>query len=140
MSRLTKAIILGLLIAIVGLTVSIVPWGLELEENVGLDILFKLRGARQAPSDVIIVSIDKISATHLNLLNDPRKWPRSLHARLTEVLAHAGAVVTVFDVIFDEAQSPADDQAFASAIRTANNVVLFESLAGETIPVTSKDR
>ena len=35
------------------------PFGFDLEENVGLDILFKLRGARPAPYDVVIVSIDK---------------------------------------------------------------------------------
>jgi adenylate cyclase len=138
MFSLSKATTLGLLTGILGLLVSLMPVVFDLEENVGLDILFKLRGARQAPSDVVIVSIDKDSATRLNLPNDPGQWPRLLHARLTESLTQAGAVVIAFDIIFDKARAAADDQAFADAIRQARNVVLFEYLSRETVPVTAK--
>jgi adenylate cyclase len=86
MSRLSKAAILGFLTGIVGLGVSLSPLGLDLEENIGLDLLFSLRGTRQPPPDVIIVSIDQKSATNLNVAQDPRKWPRSFHAQLTEKL------------------------------------------------------
>ena len=108
-----KAVILGILTGVLGLLLSLMPAVFELEENVGLAILFKLRGVRQAPSDVIIVSIDKASAARLNLPNDPGQWPRLLHTRLTESLAQAGAAVIVFDIIFDKARSTAVDQAFA---------------------------
>ena len=67
LGRLFKPIILGLLVGIVGLTVSIFPFALSLDENMGLDVLFKLRGERQAPADVVIVSIDKESSENLNL-------------------------------------------------------------------------
>lgn len=136
----SKAVILGLLTGVLGLLLSLIPVVFELEENVGLAILFKLRGARQAPSDVIIVSIDKASAARLNLPNDPGQWPRLLHTRLTESLAQAGAAVIAFDIIFDKARSTADDQAFADVIRQARNVVLFEYLSRETVPVTDKRR
>jgi adenylate cyclase len=71
MSCLAKAITIGLLTGMVGLMLGIAPVGLDLEEHVGLHILFRLRGERQAPAVVMIVSIDKASATHLDLPNDP---------------------------------------------------------------------
>jgi len=138
MSRLSKAVILGFLTGIVGLGVSLLPSGVDLEENVGLDLLFNLRGTSQPPSDVIVVSIDQKSAEHLNISKDPRKWSRSLHARLTENLVKEGAMVVAFDLIFDEVKSPEDDHLFAEAIGKARNVVLCESLKSEKVPLTTK--
>ena len=138
MSRLSKAVILGFLTGIVGLGVSLSPLGLDLEENIGLDLLFNLRGTNQPPPDVIIVSIDQKSATNLNVAQDPRKWPRSLHAHLTESLVKEGATVIVFDLIFDEMRSPREDNLFAEAINKAQNVVLCESLKSEKIPLETK--
>ena len=89
MLRLLKATILGLLTGVLGLALGLVPFGHDLEEHVGLEVLFKLRGTRQAPADVVIVGIDDRSASALNLPNDPAKWPRVYHARLTELLAQA---------------------------------------------------
>jgi adenylate cyclase len=138
MSRLSKAVILGFLTGIVGLGVSLLPFGVDLEENVGLDLLFNLRGTSQPPSDVIVVSIDQKSAEHLNISKDPRKWSRSLHAHLTENLVQEGATVIAFDLIFDEAKSTKEDILFAEAIRKARNVVLCESLKSEKVPLTTK--
>ena len=53
MSRLHKGAILGLLTGLLGLVVSLVPYGYFLEENIGLGLLFKMRGKRQAPSEVV---------------------------------------------------------------------------------------
>ena len=139
MSRLSKAVTVGLVTGIVGLVASLVPVGLHVEENIGLDLLFKLRGAREAPSDVIIVTMDKVSADNLNLQAEPDKWPRSLHARLIENLVKEGATVIGFDIIFDEARSVEDDNLFAEAIRNAGNVVLCECLKKETVPLTDED-
>ena len=138
MSRLSKAIILGFLVGVVGLAIGLASFGLHLEENIGLDLLFTLRGARQPPSDVVIVSIDQKSAENLNIPKDPRKWPRSLHARLTENLVQEGATVIAFDLIFDEMKSPKEDDLFAEAISKARNVVLCESLKSEKVPLTDK--
>jgi adenylate cyclase len=70
MSRLIKGITVGLFTGIAGLIMGLIPFGLDIEENVGLDILFNLRGTRQAPSDVIIINVDKISADNLDLPDD----------------------------------------------------------------------
>ena len=138
MSRLSKAIILGLLTGIVGLGIGLTPFGLDLEEKIGLDLLFTLRGARQPPSDVIIVSIDRNSAENLHISQTPRKWPRSLHARLIENLVREGARVIAFDLIFDEIKSPEEDHLFAETISQAQNVVLCESLKSEKVPLTTQ--
>ena len=67
MSRLAKAITIGQLTGIVGVMLGFTPFGLDLEEQVGLHILFMLRGERPVPAEIIIVSIDRASATHLDL-------------------------------------------------------------------------
>ena len=59
MSRLYKAITLGLLVGILGLGMSLVPYGKDLEENIGLELLFKLRGSKAAPSEAVVIAIDK---------------------------------------------------------------------------------
>ena len=43
-SRLLKPVILGLFVGIVGIIAGLLPLSLSLDENVGLDFLFKLRG------------------------------------------------------------------------------------------------
>ncbi len=133
LSRLYKAIILGCLTGIVGLLIGIFPFGFHLEEDIGLDALFTLRGTRPSPSDVVVVTIDGKSAEALSVAKEPRKWPRSLHAQLIEKLLHEGAVVIAFDLIFDEIKNPEEDNLFAEAIHKANNVVLCESLKSEKI-------
>ena len=49
MSRLSKALIAGLIAGTLGLAVSLSPLGLDLEEQTGLDLLFQLRGPRPPP-------------------------------------------------------------------------------------------
>jgi adenylate cyclase len=128
-----KPIILGLFIGIVGVCINLTSLGPELEENFGLDLLFRLRGVRQAPPDVLVVSIDQESANALKLPDDPRKWPRSLHARLVEKLSSEGASVIAFDVIFTEKHSIRDDNAFAAALKRAGNTVLCECMKVENV-------
>ncbi|MCK5324024.1 MAG: CHASE2 domain-containing protein, partial [Desulfobulbaceae bacterium] len=136
-SNIYNALLVGLLTGILGLI--LVPIASELEEDIGLDFLFKQRGARDVPSDVIIVTMDRISAFHLNLPLDSAKWPRSLHARLVETLAEQGAAVIAFDVLFDETRSLDQDGLFADAIKNARNVVLCECVEKETISLTDKE-
>lgn len=138
MSRLHKAVILGLLTGILGLTVSLIPYGYALEESVSLSLLFKLRGTKPAPSEVVIISVDKESAGQLKLPLDPKEWPRSYHARLIKKLVNEGASVIAFDLIFDQARLAEDDHVFANAIREARNVVLLGYLERETIPLNDR--
>ncbi len=134
--RIFKAILLGTLIGIGGLVISFFHFSHEMEENAGLGLLFKLRGIRQASSDVVVVSIDKESSEKLNVSDNPDKWPRSLHARLVEKLAKEGAKVITFDVHFIEPRSSKDDNLFAETVRKARNVVLAEPLKAREVPLS----
>ncbi len=136
MSPLSKAILLGFLVGVFGLVTSPFRFTLGIEENTGLGLLFKLRGARQAPSDVVVISIDRESSEHLDLPDNPDKWPRSLHARLTDTLTREGARVVSFDVHFIEPRIPRDDILFARAMGRAGNVVLTEPLKEKEVPVS----
>ena len=137
-SRLIKAILFGLIIGILGLLAGFSETISRLDEDSGLGLLFKLRGQRTPPSDVVVVSIDKASSDQLGLPNNPDKWPRSVHARLVPILAKAGAAVTAFDVHFIEARDPSDDAKFAEAIAKAGNVVLCEPMIAREIPVSGQ--
>nr|NIO17376.1 CHASE2 domain-containing protein [Deltaproteobacteria bacterium]NIS78099.1 CHASE2 domain-containing protein [Deltaproteobacteria bacterium] len=123
-----KALILGLLVGVVGIAVSPLRITIGIEENAGLGLLFKLTGAIEPPPDTVVVSIDKESSEVLGLPDNPDKWPRSLHARLTEIMAREGASVVAFDVHFIEPRIPGDDTYFASAMQNAGNVVLVEPM------------
>jgi adenylate cyclase len=100
MNYFWKAITLGLLTSLLGIAVSFTHYGLDLEENFGLASLFKLRGERQAPPAVVVISLDKESADRLNLPQDVRRWPRSHHAHLIQKLIDESASVIVFDLNF----------------------------------------
>nr|HDN01139.1 adenylate/guanylate cyclase domain-containing protein [Deltaproteobacteria bacterium] len=139
MSRLSKALITGFVIGLLGVAATLVPCGIDLEEDIGLDLLFKLRGAREAPPEVVVVTVDKVSADNLNLPTRPDKWPRSLHARLIESLVRKGAAVIAFDMTFDQPRSPEHDNLFAEAIKNAGNVVLCEYLKKEKISLTDEE-
>jgi adenylate cyclase len=136
-TRLLKALPLGLLIAVIGIVISFFQFAHELEEDIGLGVLFKLRGPVQAPSDAVIVSIDKDSADQLRIPENPDKWPRSLHARLVEGLAKAGAAVITFDLHFLESRVAEDDRLFAQAIDKAGNVVLGDPMTAREIAVSA---
>jgi adenylate cyclase len=138
--RLTKAFILGTVIGVTGVVLSLIPFGPELEKNEGLDILFRLRGERTPPPDAVIVSIDKESAEFLNISGNPDKWPRSLHARLTENLAREGAAVIVFDVHFIEPRAAEDDQLFAKAIKHCRPVVLCEPCQAKELKLSPGEK
>lgn len=139
MSRLSKALIISLLFGILGVIAGVVPISLNLEENLGLNLLFRLRGVKEPPSDVVIVSLDKVSTHNLNLPAEPEKWPRSFHASLTESLARQDAAVIVFDMTFDKPETMENDNLFAQAIRNAGNVVLCECLKKVTTPLIDKN-
>ncbi len=135
--RIIKPLLLGLLVGATGLVLSFFQFTHELEEDTGLGLLFKLRGPRPAPADAVVVSIDKDSADQLKISENPDKWPRSLHARLVEVLSNAGASVVTFDVHFIEARAEKDDKAFAAALKQAGNVVLGDALSAKEVSTST---
>jgi len=139
LSRIMKAILLGFLVGIAGLVVSPLHFTLGIEEDTGLGLLFKLRGKRAAPPEAVVVSIDRESSEALRLPDNPDKWPRSLHARLTEALVREGARVVTFDIHFIEPRSGEDDAMFAGAMKKARNVVLCEPIRTGDIPLSEGD-
>jgi adenylate cyclase len=139
MSRLSKSIVLGAIIALFGLILSLTPQMRVLEESSGLDLLFHLRGSREAPADVIIISIDKLSADKLKLLIRPEKWPRALHAQLLDNLIQEETKVIAFDIFFSEPRLADDDRVFAEAIKRAGNVVLVAYIKKDKIRAGKDD-
>lgn len=124
-------------LGIIGLSIAIVTWciciiflnshpGKTLELK-GLDYLFYLRGSIPPPSDIIIVAIDEASFAELKLA---WPWPRSLHAKLINTLAGAGAKVIGFDILFADPTpiGEEEDIALAKAIESAGNVVLASDI------------
>jgi serine phosphatase RsbU (regulator of sigma subunit) len=134
--RLIKAAALGVVVGVLGLLISPFQFAMNLEEDTGLGLLFKLRGPRKPPADVVVVSIDKQSSDKLGLNNNPDKWPRSLHARLTDNLVREGASVVAFDVHFIEPRIAEDDTLFAESCQNAQNVILCEPLVTRELPTS----
>ncbi|GJL70393.1 MAG: adenylate/guanylate cyclase domain-containing protein [Nitrospirales bacterium] len=135
MAKLIKAVLFGLLVGIVGVVFSVALLSRSFEEDVELGLLFKLRGVRPPPTDVVVISIDHNSSAHFKVSDNPEEWPRSLHARLTDGLVQAGAKVIVFDVNFLEARSPEEDVIFQKAIQRAGNVVLADAVHVKKVPM-----
>jgi adenylate cyclase len=139
LTSLLKPLLLGVLVAITGLVISFLQLAHDFEEDVGLGLLFKLRGAKPAPPDAVVVSIDKDSAAQLNIPENPDKWPRSLHAHLVEILSKQGAAVVTFDVHFLEPRVEKDDKLFAEALRRAGNVVLSDPMTAREIAASAAE-
>ncbi len=138
MNRPLKGLALGLVIGLLGSLATSLPRVSQLEEDFELNWLFHLRGAIQAPPEVVVVAIDEQSAQKLGLPSKPSEWPRDLHAQLVERLARAGARVICFDLTFDTpSRTPQHDVEFAAAISRAANVVLTDSLRKESTRQTN---
>lgn len=115
--------------------VGVLAWQLpgadRLERDVTLPWLFASRGARPAPPEALIVSIDSASASRLGLPSRFADWPRTVYADLIRRTAAAGAGVIAIDVFFARARLGAGDAALADAIAEAGNVVLFGRMRRE---------
>ena len=133
-SRTLFTLVLGFLLAVSGLLVYALPVGFSLEEEVALDFLFNQRQQDPSPENVILVSINNAASQHFDLVNDPARWPRELHARLIDTLSTAGAAVIAFDVFFHQAKDNEQDMRLANAMRQAGNVLIFSKLHREVQP------
>ena len=135
-----RQLILSVFVGLFGVMINLTPWGLLLEEKFGLFWLFNVRGEITAPQDVVVVSIDQPSATHLDLPITPSSWPRRLHGDLVENLTAAGARVITFDLVFDKPSDDVEnDEILARAIQKSRNVVLAERLGFEETEIQMDD-
>jgi adenylate cyclase len=140
MNRVWRGLLIGLLIAIAGTALFFSPWGLKVEEELGLAMLFKIRGPRLPPDGVVIVNLDQDPSSRLGLPENFTVWPRTIHARMVDRLKGLGAGAIAFDVHFVESRHPADDLVLAESIRRAGNVILFAELKRRTIDPSGDTR
>jgi adenylate cyclase len=124
-----KAGWIPLLIGLGGFLPSPFPFSAALEEEIGLGVLYALRGP-EAPSDrVVVVGIDQASALALEAPDDPHFWPRDWHAEVVRNLRAAGAEWVVFNIYFSgPAPDPSADRILAKAMREAGGVALINYL------------
>ena len=94
------------------------------ETALGLDTLFKIRGTRKPPSEVVVVAMDEASESHLRVGQDLTSW-RGYHAKLVQELQSQGAALVVFDLQFI-APHPEQDPAFATVMQAAGNVLMAD--------------
>lgn len=128
-----RALAIGGCLSLLAAASSFVPEVWRWEEIIDLHVLFRARGARAVPDDVILVPIDRKAARRLFLPQsageyercgdvrldqappgyrnpDPpevlTRWPRCLHARALGALAGARPDVVVMDISFRPRNDP----------------------------------
>lgn len=138
MGRWLKGLLVGLLVASMGIGLAMSPIGSTFEMRVGLPWLFYWRGPVTPPGEVVVVAMDSRTGEQLDLPTLPRYWPRSIHASLVDQLVARGASVIVFDVHFGREKESSDDQLLVDAVRRAGNVVLVELLTGKHQPISDQ--
>ncbi|MFM8332624.1 MAG: CHASE2 domain-containing protein [Candidatus Methylumidiphilus sp.] len=119
--------LLGIALGLGAALLSLTPYASLLEEKIGLGLLFALRGEQPAPAEVVIVSIDRESASRLSVTGNAEQWPHRLHAEAIRRLHAAGAELIGFNIFFSAPQ-PQDDMAMAAAMRQTGAVVLANYL------------
>lgn len=116
-----------LAIALSGALLSLLPWRARLEEDVGLGLLYALRGPEAPPQNIAIVGIDHESAVRLQASDDPHDWSRRLHAALIQNARRGSAELVAFNIFFSgSSPDPTADRAMAEAMQAAGNVVVTD--------------
>lgn len=133
-----KSLILGILIIFIGISVQLFTSSSSVETRIGLDSLFRLRGAIKPPSESVIVAIDKVASSHYGFDNEPLAWNRDYHAKIINQLKQEGAKTIVFDIFFKRPREKENDIAMASAIKNAGNVILFAKLKRQLLNTSGK--
>lgn len=132
-NRYTQTLMGGILLTAVTLFFFASSHGQRLEEEVGLALLYLLRGERKPPGKTVIVNLDDESSKDLGLSEKFSSWPRSIHAQMVDELTKYDVSVIAFDVHFAESRDTIADRRFAESVRRAGNVVLVERLKHRTI-------
>ena len=137
-NRPLKGLLVGVYLGMAAALFAATPFGVTVEESVGLSALFKIRGPAEPPPGVVVVAIDRRSADEFGLPLDPGDWPRNLHGTLIDRLIDARASLIVFDLAFIRSRSIEEDLAFAQAISRSGRVILFASMRREQQPTIGR--
>ena len=103
--------------------VAVSPVGRWLERELGLPLLFELRGPIDPPPEVVIVAQDVASSEALERAGNLDKFPRTRLAEVVEQVTAAGARALALDLELDAAQS--EDKKLADALAANDKAVLF---------------
>lgn len=113
--------------ALLGLLCWAVPGARDAFNALSFDSYF-LFHKTQPVTEVVIAAMDEESHRRLNQ-KQGELWDRALHARLLDALMARGARAVVFDIVFADQRSEAQDGQFAEALQRAKGrVVLAASL------------
>lgn len=94
---------------------------IELIEYSARDLLMRIRGGEKPSDDIVIVAIDDFS---FNWTGYQWPWPRSYFAEIVNQINKGGAKVVGVDILlFEDDKNPANDQAFAEALKNSPSAV-----------------
>ncbi len=124
MRSIRSHIVIGLITGLLSALFSFFPFG-ELLELKGYDIFHIFKKPALPPEDIVIIAIDEPSFAEIG---KQWPWPRSIHAKLVDVLKKEGSSVIGFDVIFSEPSDPDEDAIFAHSLKMAGNVCLASDI------------
>ena len=84
---------------------------------------FEIRGPEKTRFPIVLITVDEDSLDNLNLR---WPWPRSVHARLLEVVEKGKPRAVIYDILFPEPtrDRPREDRLLAAAMRRYRNVFL----------------
>jgi adenylate cyclase len=128
-----RSTLFGMIIGLLGIAISLSPGSAAWEEGIGLSLLFEIRGQRQPPDQVAIISINGQTALQLGLGEEIPEWPRSLHAELINRLTDAGVAAIAYDIFFKKARQPDANKLMAKALQQAGNVLLVAYLEQQRV-------
>ncbi len=131
-----KSCLLIPLVGLLGALLCLTPSGLYLEEEYGLEWLFKLRGEISPSDKIVIIAIDRTSVDILKLPDDPERWPRSYYAQLIEKINWLKPAVIGINLTFHEARDPVTDRMLVEAMQNSRNTVLSNYLKQKALSST----
>ena len=121
--------LIGTALALTSLLLAGSDLGQQLELRL-YDLHLASLGSLALPPKIMLVAIDDLSFDLMAERMQGLRWPypRSIHARVLEHLAQAGARAVFFDVLFDlpSGSGQEDDHIFAAAVRGIPTVLAAE--------------
>ncbi len=138
--RRSKKVAISLALALLFWAATACLWCQGVGQGLDLSMWFRLRGQKAPSRQVAIVNLDIDSGVRLGLGPLPKRWPRSIYARLIQRLKELGAEVIALDVDLSQRRDEAGTKALVRAIQEAGNVILFQPLSRRRIEKDSIPR